>query len=221
VLVGHRKPGPIDVPDAVASRLAELRAREGVTLAASLDIDSLRDVERAVGLRLADDVLALLAAHLPSLEEGLDLRLAAIVGHTGAARERGARGDLVALGCLDGHVWLCVDLHRDPSGTRLRTYDAEDRSLSTHRLVDWLDQRLDLARESAPGALPAPLPPFAPRLVARPLESSAAGRRVRHAAFGEGILLAEQGTGPDRKVKCEFPGLGVKLLKARFLDFLE
>ncbi|HTM21012.1 MAG TPA: hypothetical protein VL172_10905, partial [Kofleriaceae bacterium] len=52
-------------------------------------------------------------------------------------------------------------------------------------------------------------------------ESTLSGRRVRHKVFGEGRLLKEIGTGPDRKVQVDFPRRGLVLLQAKFLEFLD
>jgi hypothetical protein len=43
---------------------------------------------------------------------------------------------------------------------------------------------------------------------------------VRHAQFGEGVILRESGSGDGLKLEVEFPEAGRKVLLARFLEYL-
>ena len=69
-------------------------------------------------------------------------------------------------------------------------------------------------------AVPGEPPVFSPELT-RVLPGGSDGTRVRHKVFGEGRVYVEIGDGPTRKVKVEFPGHGLKLLQARFLEYLD
>lgn len=211
-----REPGTFDVDDAVARLLAAYRARDGVSAAPTLDISQLRAVELAIGTRLGSDLLAVFAAHLPALELEQQWQLSRVVGHTGGLHRFGTRGSLVALGHAAEREWYCIETPVSPKvPTRIVVYDAEARKARPAvPLLDWL--RATLGDADASG-----VEPLRPSLAARLLESTAAGVRVRHATFGEGRVLTEQGTGPTRRVKVEFPGIGLKLLQARFLEFLE
>jgi hypothetical protein len=220
MLEQRRKPGPIAIAAELRAAIAELRARAGVTAPADLDLDALRDVETAVGMRFGDDVLALLAAGLPQLRGALGWRLEMVVAHTGALRAAGARGDLVGLG-RRGSLHYCVEKREVPGpSTELHLHDADERAGSRMPLAAWVERLLAEAR-AAGGTVDCEADAFRPRLVARVLESTATGRRVRHRVFGEGAVLAESGTGADRKVKAEFPGHGLKHLAARFVEFLD
>ena len=229
MLEKHRKPGEIPVVAGLARLLARLRAEAGVEqVAPEIDLTELRDVELAIGSRFGDDVLAVFAAHLPALELELEWRLALVVGHTGALHQQGGRGDLVALGHTDRETWWAVEIAGagggGGAGSRLVEIGERGAVRSQQPLAEWLRARFGGApagSASGAAATAGEASRFRPRLVARALESSAAGRRVRHATFGEGRVLTEIGTGPTRKVKAEFPGRGLVLLQARFLTFLD
>jgi DNA helicase-2/ATP-dependent DNA helicase PcrA len=49
-------------------------------------------------------------------------------------------------------------------------------------------------------------------------EASVVGLRVRHAQFGEGEVVACDGTGPNAKLTVAFPRIGLKRIIARFLQ---
>lgn len=224
MLEKHRKPGEIPVEDGLSRLLAGLRAEAGVEgVAPEIDLTELRDVELAIGSRFGDDVLAVFAAHLPALEVALEWRLGLVVGHTGALHQQGGRGDLVALGHRDRETWWGVEIAGGAGAgggsSRLVEIGEDGTVRSREPLEAWLRARF--GGEAAGGIAGDGASRFRPLLVARALESSAAGRRVRHATFGEGRVLTESGTGPTRKVKAEFPGRGLVLLQARFLTFLD
>ncbi|MBI5511251.1 MAG: UvrD-helicase domain-containing protein [Deltaproteobacteria bacterium] len=61
-----------------------------------------------------------------------------------------------------------------------------------------------------PGAEPEPEPASDDGL--------AVGSRVHHSTFGEGRVLASDGEGPRRKLTIDFPGVGRKVIVARFVE---
>jgi hypothetical protein len=214
----RRGPGPLAIAPALARALARLRAAAGVTAAPELAIEELRNVELAVGVRFEDDLLAVFAAAAPPLSTVHQLALANVVALTGALREHRARGDLVGVGRADPTTFLCVDLRsgRSPTGTtELLVHDGESGRQHPLSLAAWIDERA--------AGCPATDAPFAPRVAPAMTESynAASARRVRHRVFGEGRVLSEHGDGPTRKVKADFPRAGLKLLQARFLEFLD
>lgn len=207
-----RKPGPLPVAPRLGAALSLLRARHGVTAAPELDLDRVHEVESAFGLRLPDDLLAIFAAHIPPFVERHKLTIGSVIAHTGALREHRARGDLIGVGQLAARAFVCLS-KSDPQ--HLLLFDADDRTCDAFDLEAWVDAQAARAGD------PTESPPLAARLVAFQPESTLAGRRVRHRVFGEGRALSETGTGPTAKVKCDFPGRGLKLLQARFLEFLD
>ena len=217
-----RQAGELSVDEALRTRLAHLRFLQVVDALPELGVDAVRDAENAVGMRLPDALLAVFAAAIPWLKTEHGMTLPGVVGHTGAARSLGARGDLVAV-ARAGMVFHCLEKGAPPEAElRLQRYDAADRSLSKTTLPAFLDAAIEAVRVQSlvPEFDPALVSTFRPRLV-RPLPESAPGRRVRHRTFGEGKVLQEIGKGENRKVKVDFPGRGLKLLQARFLEYLD
>jgi len=214
----RRGPGALTVPPGLARALARLRAAAGVTAEPELGVDELRNVELAVGMRFQDDLLAVFAAATPPLSTRHALALASVVGVTGALREHRVRGDLVGVGFADAGTFLCVELHRRGGGkgaTELVLHDRHDGRQRTVPLAAWIDERA--------AGCPDTDAPFAPRVAPAMTESynDPSARRVRHPLFGEGRVLSESGTGPTRKVKADFARVGLKVLQARFLEFLD
>ena len=197
-----RAPGDLAPSPQVARALSALRGDPGPV---ELDNDRVRKIEAAVGVRLPDDILACFAAGV--LADRCAMTLGGVVGHTGALREAGARGDLIGVARVEPGVILCVRKHE----RTLVCFDLHDRSERDHDLGAWLEAMAANAGDQ----------PLRARLVAFQPESTLAGRRVRHATFGDGKALREIGTGPTRKVQVDFPGRGLKLLQARFLEFLD
>jgi hypothetical protein len=213
----RRGPGPLSVAPELGRALARLRAAAGVTSAPVLGIDEVRNVELAVGMRFADDLLAVLAAATPPLSTTHALVLAKVVGMTGRLREHRVRGDLVGVGIADAGTLLCVELHprRGSAGTELVLHDVHDGRQRKAALAAWIGERA--------AGCPDTDAPFAPVIAPAMTESyhNPSARRVRHPVFGEGRVLAESGSGPTRKVKADFARVGLKLLQARFLEFLD
>ena len=56
----------------------------------------------------------------------------------------------------------------------------------------------------------------APRSASAPAEEFAAGDKVRHATFGEGVVVSSTGTGGDTQVTVAFTGQGIKRLMLSF-----
>jgi DNA helicase-2/ATP-dependent DNA helicase PcrA len=46
------------------------------------------------------------------------------------------------------------------------------------------------------------------------------GQRVRHAKFGEGIVITSKVRGDDEEVEISFPGFGVKRLSANIANLV-
>ncbi|PRQ07575.1 hypothetical protein [Enhygromyxa salina] len=209
-----RRTEDLVIPAALAQLLGSVRAACGVATPAELDVDRVRDVEAAMGTRLPEPILALLAADLEFLRDGLRMDLGEINGHSAQARESRARGDLVVFGAEPGgHVFhgFLIGAPDD----RVAVFNTHGRSLQSFDVTTWLSDRVDQA-----GVEPAEAPPLQARLV-RAAPKLPEGRRARHHKWGVGRVMTEEGTGPTRKVKIVFPEVGVKAVVARFLEFLD
>ena len=57
---------------------------------------------------------------------------------------------------------------------------------------------------------------YAARQASAPRKSSIVGKSVRHAKYGSGVVLRQEGDGEDAKLTVSFPGFGLKKLVAKF-----
>lgn len=214
-----RSSAPLSVGTDLASVLCQLRA--GQTDATTVDCDRLHVVEVGLSIRFADDALAVFATCSERLRQHAQVGLDTVVGLTGGLRERGMRGDLIGFGRVGDTLW-CIDKRTCPkTATELCSFDRDGSGPQQSKvaLVAWLREQAD--ELALPSALDADVAAFAPALHRRPPMFDSPGRRVRHKVFGDGVAFTETGVGPTRKVKCDFPGVGLKLLQARFLEFLD
>ncbi len=217
-----RHAGKLEIDPRLRRLLIALRQRESVTAAADLDVERVREIEAAIGMHFGDDLLALFAAAIPSFSEGRRMTLGMVIGHTGALRDRRVRGDLIGIGRAGRNAFYCIDKSAPTTATTsMLRYDTDDKRGESHQLLDWLERKAAAMEPAATPArsLPGEEPSF--ELTKFVPESTAVGRRVRHVKFGEGRALREIGTGPTAKVQVDFPGLGLKLMQARFLEFLD
>lgn len=205
-----RGPRPLCIDSQLAIALASLRSQHGVDSAPAVNLDRLDDVESALAVHFEDDVLALMAAQV----DALGANLAAVIGMTGEVHKRLARGGVIGLGELDQGIFLCVAKARQrPGETELLILDSNDRSTRRSSALNFARERGADERTRAED--------FCATLFRPAPESTTFGRRVRHKIFGDGSLLSELGKGPTRKCKVDFPGHPLKLLQARFLEFLD
>ncbi len=204
------KPRDLVLAPALHAALAQLRACAGVDDRAEVDLDELHAVEEAFAIRFADDLLGLFAAG--ALVDSHGIKLSRVIAHTGALQSRGARGDLVGIG-LYKNIYVCVE-KSNATTTTLVLFDPDDKSTTRVALNGWVESYL--AEQPATPAAGE----FKPTLV-REMPGTPSGRRARHKKFGEGRILSETGTGPTRKVQVAFPNIGMKLLQARFLEFID
>lgn len=209
-----RRNEPLVIPDRLAHLLGSLRAATTSEDPPELDVDRVRDVEASVGCRLPDPVLAILAAGIGPLADGLGLGLNTILRHTRTGREARVRGDLVVFGVdPDGHLLHGFLIGADDR--QVATYDPADQSLSSRDVVAWLSQQTESFCPVHPAA-----DPVVPRLVRR-AKPELAGPRARHAKWGIGRILTDEGCGDRRKVKVAFASVGLKTINARFVEFLD
>jgi hypothetical protein len=213
VSTDSRAPRPLAVRAELAALLGAHRAAnpDHADQAAELDLDALHGVEVAVSFTFADDILAVWAADLVALRAHR-FALGEVVGHCGRLRDRGARGDLIGVAAGPEDMWAIDKRRARVDVTSLCRLEGAD-IVETVELIEWV--RL------AAGPAPTSGPPLSPVLHRKPAMADTPGRRVRHGKFGLGTAFAEHGMGPTRKVTCDFPGVGLKVIQARFLEFLD
>jgi hypothetical protein len=204
-----RGPRPLVIEPELAAALAGCRAKYGADSDPRINLDRLQDVEAALAIHFEDDVLAVMAAGV----ERLAARLDAVVAITGDLKAKKIPGDYVGLGEIEPGLYLCISKGRQsPGQSTVVLVDRDDGEKPRRFPV------LDYIRTQG-GAEPGAADDFQAVMYRPAPESTRYGRRVLHKVFGEGSLLSEQGTGPKRKCKVDFPGHGLKLLQARFLEF--
>lgn len=231
------------IPEAIQAAIAQLLAienwqaedgREDSLIPAdrpyALDLAGLLAVEEALGARLGDEALALLAAESAFLRDRFGIDLAQIPEHTAAARASGVPSSLVAIGRA-GDRFLCVAV-QPTAGERPRIVVAQAGSaMRRESLERWLlelsgelqgDLELSEGQQRRLGGDEV-LERFIPRLIAAsPIAASVAGpRRAAHPKFGEGTILREVMDGPERKLEIDFDHGGRRLLLARFVKELD
>lgn len=203
-----RIPRPLDLPDdlrTVLARLRHLEARKAPLPPAEIDLDQLADVEGQLGMRLPDALLALYAAHLPSLASHHELGLSSLPFHAETAwNEWDLPHHSIAIGgWSDTREASFVAWRRhagDDTHLHVELWACRDGEPPEHEvvpLIAWLTRHKErLAAELKTAITPDP-PRFEPTLV----ECNRPKIKVKHPRFGEGTLLAERGD----KVEVEFP----------------
>ena len=99
-------------------------------------------------------------------------------------------------------------------------YGASNLNTPSRFLADIPPELVKGWREKTAASLPAspaeepPVPPARPAISAKPALKS--GDRVRHAKFGDGIVVSVQPSGDDYEVSVAFPEIGVKRLSLAF-----
>jgi hypothetical protein len=179
--------GALRIRDSVRRSLFALRYYTQLCLPAlsrwaagppALEIGRVAEVERTLGCRLPDEILACLANGDETLNE-FGLTLDQVADHTRRAHQRGCPAELIAVGRHpEGHAIYCIT--RDgPRERHVRLFlrDDYDGGLSRCDLAGWLVNRVAARREVVVRDRPALVdwapPPddvadFVPALVADP-----------------------------------------------------
>jgi hypothetical protein len=214
-LVGSsRQIGEIAVSDNVRGLLIGLRSATNTSAIPELELQQVVDIEMAFAIRFHDDLVATWAARIPVLKERHGLTAGAVVGHTGRLAALKVRGDYIGVGTTGGGLVLAIE--KGATLDQLVVLEAGSGVVERIGLADWLAKLLEEL-----GGASGQDPEFRPRLFRPEPMSNAPGRRVRHAKFGDGKVLREIGEGPTRKVQVDFRRVGLKMLQARFLEYVD
>ena len=213
---GDRVPRALRVEPELAALLSSLAGREGRPPSGHVDLDALFAIEVALTHTFNDDLLAALAADLPALRASHGFGLAEIIGHCGRLRDSRLRGDLIGIACDDACEYVLDKRNADAVKTVVCRLERGGGSTISERLS--VAEFLVLAAKQVSPS-PNPIEPFAASLHRRPPMANTPGRVVVHKVFGRGTAFSEKGDGPNRKVTCDFPGRGLKVIQARFLTF--
>jgi hypothetical protein len=233
------EPRALACAPAVLVRLAQLRAASACVTGKrlpkpELDPSLIPDVEGALHLAFSDEILAILAARVPHIEDAYRMRLDRLPSLDEVAHEEGLPKTLAAMARSphQGKLYFCLSRAPNAEPGCIIRYDIIDEQRSRIRLEEWLDLLKGEILRAHPAQLTRaqrrwidnPLP-LRPRLVARPRRSrgraqerAPAPRHVSHRIFGVGVILREIGDGEERKLEIDFAIGGRKVLLERFVE---
>ncbi|MFK7986757.1 MAG: hypothetical protein AB8I08_12090 [Sandaracinaceae bacterium] len=191
----------------LAEALVLARIRHGFSGAPELEEDRVARAEAALDGRIPDSILAICAA--------TERDVATLTDLTDDAREAGLDPRFIAFAVEGGGYW-CVRSGRRTSDVLVGRWSAgEDEPLLECSVARFVRRRFGLVDGASESELPQlreALPRFRPTLRRR---SPAASRLVRHAKFGEGLVLREIRDG-NHKLEIQF-AVGKKTIFARFV----
>ncbi|HJL00647.1 MAG TPA: hypothetical protein RMH85_19490 [Polyangiaceae bacterium LLY-WYZ-15_(1-7)] len=209
----------LELTDPIKRRLLHLRYVSGTKTDPTLDAALVEDVEKTLGLKLGDNLLALLANGDVALE-GFDVRLQNVVSLTKELHASGGPRGMVGLGRdPGGDVLVAAPL----GGKGVAFFDTRDRSIDAVPLEAWLDElvgtQLEQLREDESddkarafkSVHDEDLGGFRPALVV----DETPAKRVSHPKFGGGAILRELDGGA--KLEVRFDDGSKRTLLARFL----
>jgi hypothetical protein len=243
-----REEGPLEVSPEVRRALERMLAFEqqqsggSATISSVLSLEAVDTLEDYLRARMPDDALAVFASRPLTLA---DFDLARVGALSESAWESGLRKARIVLGAWGKHL-VCIP-RRPERGHPLRVtfYDPEDQTESNpSSLAEWLDRvfesvmdaqsggdeiDLDLEGDGAGGGgwdeneRAAEALAWTPRLertLVLPTPGiEKAGRRVRHARFGVGVVRRALPEGD--KLEIDFGDAGVKVLVAKYVEELD
>ena len=206
----------LSIDGGLKRRLLHLRILCGTKAEPVIGADALGRVEKALGVKLGDPLLAVLAAGGSLLQE-LEVRLDMLPTHTGYAHEAGLDAALLGIGRTANNE---VMIGATPDGLKIHRLRLETEEVEVLETSKWLETliaqqqlRLRDAKDKARARVvkavtDEALDEFRPRIEEEQHE------RVQHGKFGQGVVLRELGGG---KVEVRF-GDQVKTLMRSFLQ---
>ncbi|MEM6956981.1 MAG: hypothetical protein AAF645_14925 [Myxococcota bacterium] len=208
----------LDLPRNYKRRLLHLRFLCGSSTAPVLSSHDVERVEKELGIKLGDALLALVALRTSLLDE-FEVRLTMLPRHTRDVHAAGMARGLVGIGRHpDGNVLLAAS----PLGTQVHRLQQADGDVQIHSVESWLEELCSLQRErlrDKAGQERArgekSVTDDAVDAFEIVIEASSDGPRVRHTKFGGGTILRELAGG---KVEVRFDGGEIKTLMRSFLQ---
>lgn len=216
------------LPPELAEAFLRLRALEEGNADPAVPLSDLRSLEAALGWALPDAVVTLLAARPAYLERQWNLIPGKVVATHAAGRVVVPPGLCPFAVARGRKTWLCFRGGLDDA----RLYHFVDKgrdSAGPFEPVEWLTRELGHARElvrrrwlggdeRAGALLRAERSLAADAFTPLVVEAVTSVARVRHAKFGLGVVLAEEGSGGSRKLTVEFADGTRRVFDARFLE---
>jgi hypothetical protein len=142
------KPRELQIREALGVRLVQLRLFSGATLPPTLDAQAVAEAERLVKGVLPDEILAVLANGDDELYDQRGIDLSRIQEYVDEAKSSHCPKELVPIG-RDEHLLFCIGRTLSRTATPgITTFDDADGSTSYLSLLEWLDQIIEIRRES-------------------------------------------------------------------------
>jgi DNA helicase-2/ATP-dependent DNA helicase PcrA len=186
------------------------------SIALMSDIDELKDAESRVTLMTLHSAkgLEFPAVFLTGLEEGVFPHARSV--DTPADLEEERRLCYVGITRAEQRLYLSYALHR-----RIHGYGVGEPSRFLREMPEEQLALINVRRERDPGAAGENGVPAAPRVVATEDWPINVGARVRHARFGEGLVVGVERDGADIVVTVAFASVGRKRLSLQYAQLEE
>lgn len=137
----HR-PGPLDVSAPVRRQIVRAHLLEGSQPELTLDADAVRAVEVELGVRIPDDVLAIMASGSDRFCKVRKMRIDLVLEHQRAVEASDGPRDVFAIGEQPDKVGFYVIEEDWETPPFILEYDAGQRSLSPWALENWMERKL-------------------------------------------------------------------------------
>lgn len=170
--------GPLEVSAPIRRQIVRIHLLEGTKPETSLDADRVKSVEDELGVRIPDDILAIMASGSKLFCDTRKMRIELVLEHQRAVEESEGPTDVFAVGEQPDKIGYYVVENEWEVPPFLLEYDAAQRSLSPWALENWMERKIgdyrsgmllegDHAAQERAGAVPSPeqVEAFVPKLV--------------------------------------------------------
>ncbi|MGM0558383.1 MAG: hypothetical protein ACQEVA_18505 [Myxococcota bacterium] len=171
------KAGPLDVSEPVRRQIVRIHLLEGTEPELSLDVEAVRQVEAELGVRLPDDILAIMASNSQLFCHRRRIQIELVIDHQRSVEESDGPADVFAVGEQPNKYGYYVIEEEYEIPPFILEYDAGQRSLSPWALENWMERKIgdylsgmllegDRAAQERAGSVPSAeqVEAFEPRL---------------------------------------------------------
>lgn len=158
--------GPLEVSAPIRRQIVRIHLLEGTEPETSLDADQVRAVEEELGVRIPDDILAIMTSGSKLFCQTRKMRIELVREHQRAVEESEGPTDVFAVGEQPDKYGYYVVENDWEVPPFLLEYDAAQRSLSPWALENWMERKIgdyrsglllegDHAAQERAGAVPS------------------------------------------------------------------
>ena len=134
--------GPLEVSDVIRRQIVRLHLLEGSTPSDTLDADHVSAVEEELGVRMPDDILAVMASDSKLFCHDRKMRIELVLELQSAVLESEGPRDVFAVGEQPDQYGYYVIENAWETPPFLLEYDAGKRSLSPWALENWMERKV-------------------------------------------------------------------------------